>query len=134
MSVHKKERGIISSIFAMKCPRCREGDLFKTPTFSYKNPTEMYENCLACGQTYNPEPGFWFGAMFVSYVWTAWACLIFIGGGMWGLGLSINMAFLILILVVAVLYFWIFRISRSMWIHFYVKHDAEAIEKLKRKS
>jgi len=125
MSEPKKNRGLWSSILNMKCPRCREGDLFITPTFSYSKPTEMPERCEVCGQNYMPEPGFWYGAMFVSYVWTAFFCLFFVGGGIMILGWSVNTAFLILILVTAIFFFWIFRISRSIWIHIYVKYRPE---------
>ena len=121
-----KTRSLISSILHMKCPKCREGDLFVTSTFSYSKPTEMPEKCEVCGQNYMPEPGFWYGAMFISYVWTAWFCLFFVGGGMLIFGLSINMAFGLLILMTAIFFFWIFRISRSIWIHIYVKHDPTA--------
>lgn len=133
MKVQSKKRGVLSSIIAMKCPRCREGDLFLTHTFSYQKPTEMPDNCPVCGQKYVPEPGFWFGAMFVSYIWTAWACLFFVGGGIWFLGMSVNGAFALLIVVVAILFIWIFRISRSIWIHIYVKYDPEAKVKFQQK-
>ena len=132
MSSNKKQRGLFSSIFNMNGPRCREGKLFKTPTFSYQKPPEMPERCPVCNQNYTPEPGFWFGAMFISYGWTAWACLFFIGGGIWILDMSVNAAFALLIVVAAIFYFWIFRISRSIWIHIYVNYDPEAAAKKKQ--
>ena len=125
----KKERGFLSSILYMKCPRCREGNLFKTHTFSYSKPTEMPDRCEVCGQNYMPEPGFWYGAMFISYVWTAWFCLFFVGGGILLFGMSVNASFALLIIMCAIFFFWIFRISRSIWIHIYVKYDPEAKEK-----
>ncbi|MEM6964990.1 MAG: DUF983 domain-containing protein [Bacteroidota bacterium] len=133
MKSDQKQRSVLSSVFAMKCPRCREGDLFKTPTFSYQKPTEMPDNCPVCNQSYSPEPGFWYGAMFISYIWTAWACLFFVGGGIFLFGMSVNGAFALLIVVVAIFFFWIFRISRSMWIHIYVKYNPEAKEKYQAK-
>ncbi len=123
MEKQEKSRGLLSSIVMMKCPRCREGNLFYTHTFSYSKPTEMPEKCEVCNQSFSPEPGFWFGAMFVSYIWTAWFCLFFVGGGILVAGLSVNASFALLIVMCAIFYFWIFRISRSMWIHIYVKYD-----------
>ncbi len=125
MEKHKKPRGLWSSIIYMKCPRCREGNLFEKPTFAYSEPTKMPESCEVCGQNFMPEPGFWFGAMFISYIWTAWFCLFFVGGGIMFLGMSVNAAFGLLILMCAIFFFWIFRISRSIWIHIYVKYDPE---------
>jgi len=133
MNSDNKKRGLWSSIFGLKCPRCREGNLFLTSTFSYSKPTEMPDRCPVCNQNYTPEPGFWFGAMFISYGWTAWACLLFIGGGIWGFGMSVNGAFMLLIFIIAIFFFWIFRISRSMWIHIYVGYDPNAKAKFQEK-
>jgi len=121
-----KKKGVFKSVFDMTCPRCREGNLFLTPTFSYQKLTEMPEHCPVCGQNYLPEPGFYYGAMFISYIWTAWACLFFVGGGVWIFGMSINAAFALLIFIGAIFFFWIFRISRSMWIHIAIKYDPKA--------
>ncbi len=129
----RPERSLLSSIWHMKCPRCREGDLFLTPTFSYQKLTEMPDKCPTCGQKYMPEPGFWYGAMFISYIWTAWACLFFLGGGILLLGMSINNAFMLLIAICAILFFWVFRISRSIWFHIAVKYDSMAKVKFKQK-
>ena len=133
MENKEKKRGALSSVFMMKCPRCREGDLFYTSTFSYSRPTEMPERCEVCNQSFSPEPGFWFGAMFVSYVWTAWFCLFFVGGGILIAGMSVYGAFGLLIAMTAIFYFWIFRISRSIWIHLYVKYDPLAKSKYEAK-
>lgn len=129
MENQEKKRGLFNSILYMKCPRCREGDLFKTKTFSYSRPTEMPKRCEVCNQNYTPEPGFWYGAMFVSYIWTAWFCLFFVGGGILGLGWSVATAFTVLIIVFAIFFFWVFRISRSIWIHIYVKYNPTAKDK-----
>src|SRR5437879_896237 len=59
------------SIFAMKCPRCRRGDMFtnKNPykklKLSYM--LDMPEACPVCKQKYDLEPGFWYGTGYVSY-------------------------------------------------------------------
>jgi uncharacterized protein (DUF983 family) len=74
MDKQEKNRGVLSSIFLMKCPRCREGDLFYTHTFSYSRPTEMPDKCEICKQSFSPEPGCWVGAMFVSYIGLGFAC------------------------------------------------------------
>lgn len=54
--------GVIKS----KCPRCRRGDIFATPTYSLFG-QKMHENCSHCGLHYEREPGYWYVAMFVSY-------------------------------------------------------------------
>lgn len=55
------------AILKGKCPRCREGKIFKHSPFNYLKFYDMNKNCPNCGQTFHPEPGFYFGAMYISY-------------------------------------------------------------------
>ena len=60
-----------SAILDHKCPRCREGDIFmyslrERPTKFIKT----HKNCPHCDLAYEREPGFFFGAMYVSYALT----------------------------------------------------------------
>jgi len=36
----------------------------------------MYTQCQECHQTFEPEPGFYYGAMFVSYIFSAIITLV----------------------------------------------------------
>lgn len=89
----------------------------------------MPQNCPVCGQKYFLEPGFYFGAMFISYFMTGGFCLAFVGFLMLVLGVSVNVSFLILIVVLTVLFVWIFRLARAIWININVKYDSEAVVK-----
>ncbi len=111
------------SIFNMKCPRCQEGDLFETTTFSFKKPFDMPEKCSNCGQSYMPAPGFYYGSMFISYIFMACFCISFIAFFHWYLGWGTTASFALLIFVYAVFFVWIFRMARSIWIDFNVKYD-----------
>ena len=55
------------SIFKMKCPRCQEGDFFISKPYDLKRAGDTHERCPQCNLKYSKEPGFYFGAMFVSY-------------------------------------------------------------------
>ncbi|WP_400193988.1 DUF983 domain-containing protein [Hymenobacter sp. B81] len=57
------------ALLALRCPRCHEGPLFSHAAFSTKF-AEMPKHCPVCEQAYEPEPGFYWGAMFVSYGFT----------------------------------------------------------------
>lgn len=105
-----------AAIFGLKCPRCGKGDLFKTPTFSFREPFEMYSHCPECHLNYSPEPGFYFGAMFISYIWTAWLSIFVIAFFHWFLKLGLFTSFAILITFYAICFVWVFRISRAMWL------------------
>lgn len=55
----------ILNIVTEKCPYCGEGDVFKKIKF-YRIP-EMYANCSSCKRDFTGEPGYFFGAMYISY-------------------------------------------------------------------
>ena len=117
------------SIFYLKCPRCHEGATFETGSWSFVKSFDMLQRCPQCDLNYFPEPGYYYGAMFISYIWTGWFSLVFVAIFKWGLDWSINEAFGVLILFLAVNFVYIFRISRLMWLNINVKYDPSAIEK-----
>ncbi len=113
----------------MKCPRCRQGDLFETATFSFQKPFEMPDKCDSCGQKYMPEVGFYYGAMFISYILWGWTSLIIALLLVFAFDWSVTGAMLVVIAISTVFFVWLFRIARSIWIHFMVKYDAENVQK-----
>lgn len=121
------------SIFHLKCPRCHEGEMFKTGSWSFVKSFEMHERCPKCDLNYFPEPGYYYGAMFISYIWMGWFCLIFMGVFFWGLGLPQNTAWAMLLVFIAINFVYIFRISRLMWININVRYNPNAIEKYGKK-
>ena len=63
------------SIVGMKCPRCHEGELWRSPLYKLKL-YDMHERCPVCNMKYEREPGFWFGAMYMAYTFSSGALLI----------------------------------------------------------
>ena len=112
------------SITNLKCPRCRTGNLFFTSTMSFQKPFDMPERCQHCKLLYSPEPGFFYGAMFISYGIWGWFSILFCLALVFYFQYSVNATFAILLLISAASFLWLFRISRSLWIHFNVKFDA----------
>ncbi len=59
---------LFSSLLKMKCPRCRQGNVF-----NYQNPYllkhigDMHDLCPVCKLNFRPEPGFYFGGAVISY-------------------------------------------------------------------
>ncbi len=53
------------ALLALRCPRCHRGRLFLHPALSLKF-VQMPPACPVCGQTFEPEPGFYYGAMYIS--------------------------------------------------------------------
>ncbi|MFO0004725.1 MAG: DUF983 domain-containing protein, partial [bacterium] len=59
---------VLYSIFFQRCPRCHKGHLFinRNP-YKWTNWDKMHNECGNCGLHYEREPGFFQGAMYVSY-------------------------------------------------------------------
>lgn len=129
MSEKHPHRGYLASALTCRCPRCREGKLFKNPvTLSFKKNMEMNKNCPVCGQATEIEVGFYYGTSYVSYALTvaisvatlvAWLVLI-------GMSTEDNRFFYWLgfnALFLLILQPWLMRLSRSLWISWFVKYD-----------
>lgn len=111
------------SIFLIKCPQCQEENLFHEKTFSFREPFKMRENCPNCQLDFEPEPGFYYGAMFISYIFMGWFCIGFVALLHWVMDFSLETSFLALIAVVAIFFVYIFRLARSIWLSLNVKYD-----------
>lgn len=55
----------LSSILHQRCPRCRVGSIFRSSIF--RGLPKMYERCAVCGLKFEREPGYFLGAMYISY-------------------------------------------------------------------
>lgn len=112
----KKELTVGEAILKSKCPRCREGNLFIFKPMQIAKFHKMYSNCQICNQVFEPEPGFYFGAMFISYALavamsvTSWIFLYVLFKPAFEVYLVV-----ILILNVVLLPF-IFRYSRTLFL------------------
>ena len=58
----------IKNILTGKCPHCEKGKVFNTNgnALLFRIP-KMNEKCSECGHRFEREPGYFFGAMYVSY-------------------------------------------------------------------
>lgn len=120
--------GQVKSALALKCPRCNEGELFES-----KNPYQpgkmmtMHSHCSNCGLRYEKEQGFFYGAMYVSYmlniaffVTATIAWYLFIEDLIdWRLYIGIYVLLTVLLVPV------IFRYSRSLWMIMMIKYEPE---------
>lgn len=102
-----------------KCPRCREGDVFKYPLKQVLKFSEMHEDCPVCGATFSPEPGFYFGAMFVSYALSVILFLV-VGCTFYFLFHPSDLMLVISVTVVAILFTpFSFRYSRILFLYWF---------------
>lgn len=107
------------ALYSGKCPRCHKGDIFKHKLMDISGFWKMNSHCPHCEVTFEPEPGFYFGAMFVSY---ALSVVLFATIGI-TLYVTINPAdwiYLVAITVGAVLFTpFSFRYSRILFLYFF---------------
>jgi uncharacterized protein (DUF983 family) len=61
----------MSALVHCRCPRCREGELFERPAYRLDAFHKMYPQCTHCGQDFLIEPGFYMGASYIGYGFTA---------------------------------------------------------------
>ncbi len=84
----------------------------------------MHEKCANCGLKYKMEPSFFYGAMYVSYaVGVAFAVAVFVISFLF-IGTSLKNTFFAIIGTLVVFMPVIIRLSRNIWINFFVKFDA----------
>ena len=131
MEEQTPHRSYLSTIFSCRCPRCREGKLFKYPlTFNFNRVTTMNERCPVCGQITDIEVGFYYGTSFISYTIAFFISVaslllwwLIIGFSFsdnrffWWMGLNA--------VLLIVLQPWLMRFSRSLWLSFFVRYDPD---------
>lgn len=116
------------ALYSGKCPKCRKGNIFKTSLFNLSGFWKMNSHCTVCGVTFEPEPGFYFGAMFVSYALSV-ALFATIGVALYVLGNPADWVYLTAIIVGAILFTpFSFRYSRILFLYFFggIRYDPTA--------
>ncbi len=124
---------LVTSLLQCKCPQCRSGKMFINSAYS-KGFMKMPTHCPLCNLKYEKETGFWWGTGYVSYALTvavsvttfiAWILLI---------GMSTQdyrtfywLGFNTLTLIALLPY--LMRISRTLWLTFFVKYHPELHQK-----
>lgn len=119
-----QQRSIFNSLFQAKCPRCREGNMFPKGTLYTSKFADMHAHCPRCGQDLEQEPGYYYGAMYVSFGFNVAIFLVslFI---LAQFVKEITMAMMAGMVIAVVLGFLpiIFRLSRAMWIHIFIRYQ-----------
>lgn len=109
----------LKGIVAGKCPKCEEGKIFRTngnPVL-FKIPV-MNDNCPVCGHKFEKEPGYFYGAMYVSYAVTvAQMLLIFLVAFQFTNNLAI--IFASVVVFVFALSTINYKLSRILWIYMF---------------
>ncbi|SHM74773.1 DUF983 domain-containing protein [Flavobacterium saccharophilum] len=125
-----KKGSKLNSILTGSCPKCQNESMY-----SDKNPLhltkvlKMNENCSHCGLKYQIEPSFFYGAMYVSYgLNVAVGIAAFIVSFVF-FGASIEQSFLAIVITLIVLFPFVLRLSRNLYINMFISYDPNAGKK-----
>lgn len=67
---------MLTGIVQQRCPRCRRGPMFTHGALNLAHFTEMPAHCPVCNLAYEPEPGFYWGAMYISFAFSTGLMLV----------------------------------------------------------
>jgi uncharacterized protein (DUF983 family) len=131
----KKNMTTTQALLSCKCPQCHKGNLFTNSGFNLLKFHKMPKQCEYCGLDYEPEPGFYYSAMYISYALNV-AMIITVG---FGVGILFSpksfWGYILPVWGVILLTFpFTLRYSRAIAIYFLanVTYDEKAIEKYQK--
>lgn len=93
-----------------------------------KDVEKMPQHCPHCGQSFQPEPGFYFGASYVSYAFIVAIIVITLVGGYGILEVPLLWCFIFVVSTILVLSPVLFRLSRAVWAHFFIRYKGNTSE------
>ena len=117
------------SIFTGACPKCHQESMYMRPNpYVLSETLKMHERCRHCNTKYKIEPSFFYGSMYVSYaVGIIFAFIAFtFSYGIFDLGRNIAFGSIIVTLVVCLPI--ILRLSRNIWINFFMNFDRSLVD------
>lgn len=118
------------SILTGTCPKCHEESMFKNKNpYILSQALSMHENCSNCKTKYKMEPSFFYGSMYVSYpVGIAFAMAAFVMS-FFVFKANIHIIFISIIVTLIVFMPIILRLSRNIWINFFMSYDKTLAKK-----
>jgi len=122
-----KKGSKLYSISHLTCPQCNEGKFLVSSVYDLRHVGDVRENCDICGLKYSEEPGFYYGAMYISYglgvalfviIWAS-CNLFFQNIGVWTqIGLIVFFS--------VVLSPYLFALSKIIWANMFFHYNADA--------
>ena len=116
----------IYSIFTGNCPVCQGENMYEALNpYKLSQTLKMKERCSKCNTKYKIEPSFFYGAMYVSYaVGIAFAVAAFVIANIF-LSMTPLNTFFVIVGTLVVFMPIIMRLSRNIWINFFMHYDKE---------
>jgi uncharacterized protein (DUF983 family) len=131
MAAAERHPGYLLAILGNKCPRCREGFIYKERnSYKLRSVVKMVDKCPVCAQRTEIEVGFYYGTGYVSYALSVVFCVASCIAWWLLIGFSFEdnrfLAWLIFnsILLLA-LQPPMMRLSRTLWLSCFVRYDPD---------
>jgi uncharacterized protein (DUF983 family) len=119
-----KKGSKLYSILTGTCPKCqKESMYFDQNPLHIGNVLKMHEKCGHCGLTYQIEPSFFYGAMYVSYGLNVSVGIAAFIISYLIFSSSLKVAFISIIVSIVLLFPFILRWARNIYINMFVSYD-----------
>lgn len=112
------------SILNNKCPKCHKGNFFiENNPYKLSQFDKMNDKCPVCKESFEKEPGFYYGAMYVNYgitvaIGVAWFLINYLLFTFDALFFAVSFAVILVLLLP-----WVYRTGRLLWINLFVKYN-----------
>lgn len=118
----------IQNVFRMKCPKCHTGDFFLGKSYNFKTVGRTHNRCPHCNEDFLREPGYYYGAMYVSYaIGVALFSIIYASYSLWFSDYSVWYPIGLIGFVSVVFGPYLYHLSKIVWISFFVKFDPNKV-------
>lgn len=119
----KKTR--LYSILHFKCPRCHKGEFLESRNvYNLKKAGDIKNSCSHCGLKYSTEPGFYYGAMYVSYAFgTALFVAIWVALTVLYPNYSTELLLGLIVGAIVVLGPYMYALSKITWANFFFHYE-----------
>jgi transposase-like protein len=115
-----KKQTLVSRILSEKCPNCGKTHVYKDNGNRFTHVPHMKERCEACNYKFEREPGYFIGAMYLSYGLAVLQGIIaFLLANVLIAGISDASLILITCSTIILFAFPNFRLSRIIWMHIF---------------
>lgn len=108
-------------IFKNKCPKCGSGNVFESEN-PFVNTSKTNTTCSHCHLKFEKEPGFFYGAMYITYMFNVALFIAFVVAySLWFEALLSGWLIMFIYILVTLLFtpFYI-RLSRSIWLNIWL--------------
>lgn len=98
--------------------------MFRHSPYSGKGVSSINKTCSHCHISYQLEPSFFYGSMYVSYaIGVAIAVAVYVLLLLFGIGKNMIASFVIISVTILLLAPYVYQLSKAVWASFFIKYD-----------